>query len=212
MRINKKFMKIWSFYSFLLMLSLNINIFFWDFFSGSDTRGFGVIDPYFGLPMFYVYMIGFFNSFIVVLAILKYPKFGMGSYIWIPYAVIGFFVETYFELDVLVSIWSVVGYCIFGLITGFSADITFKLLNTKTKLKYGVISGITGIIMSLTYFILITIALGFFYQSGWVAGSLFDPGTFLGTAYFGVPWMIINAFFGGFSAFYVDNFSAINID
>jgi hypothetical protein len=185
------------------MLMLTLNIFFWDFYSGYNTQGFGVLDPYYGMGMFYVYMIGYFNSLIIILAILSYSKFGMGFYIWIPYAIIGFFVEAYFELDVLINIWAVVSYCMFGLITGLSADTFFIFLRNKSKIDLGIVSGLTGIIMSLVYFSLTFIALAFFYKAGYSAGSFLDPGSFLGVAYFGLPWLIINAFFGGFTAYHL---------
>jgi hypothetical protein len=149
-------------------------------------------------------MISFFSSLIVINAIVKTQYFGMGFLIWLPYAIIGFFVETYFELilsDVLINIWSVIGYCAFGLLTGLSADITFKLLNEITRISKKHISGITGLVMSLVYFLTIIIALAFFYKAGWVAGSFDEPGSFLGVAYFALPWMLINAYFGGFTGY-----------
>lgn len=188
------------------MVLLSVTIFFWDFYSGADTQGFGVIEPYYGMGMFYVYMISFFSSLIVIYAIIKSKVFGMGFYLWLPYAVIGFFVEAYFELNVLISIWAVIGYSAFGLITGFSADLCFKLLNDNTKINQSVIAGISGLFMSLVYFILTVIALGFFYKVGWGAGSFTEPGSFLGVAYFCFPWMLINAFFGGFTAFCIHMF------
>jgi hypothetical protein len=205
---------VWLIHSLLLMIVLNFSIFFWDFYSGTDTIGFGVLDPYRGMPMFYVYMVSFFNSLIVINAIIKTQYFGMGFLLWLPYAVIGLFVEAYFELiltDVLISFWSVIGYCVFGLLTGFSADLTYQLLSSKTKLQKKYTAGFTGVIMNLTYFLTVIIAIGFFYKMGWGAGSFEDPGSFLGVAYFGLPWMIINAFFGGFtghSLIYLKNNSA----
>ncbi|MFX1327823.1 MAG: hypothetical protein ACFE91_06735 [Promethearchaeota archaeon] len=207
MNNKKNFIKIWLICSLLLMILLNFSIFFWDFFSGTDTQGFGVLEPYYGLPMFYVYMISYFSSLIVVYAILRTRRFGMGFFLWLPYAVIGFFVEAHFEIEVLISIWGVIGYCIFGLITGLSADISYKFLKEKTSINEKIISGLTGVIMSLTYFLTTIIAIGFFYKAGWSAGTFTDPGSFLGVAYFAFPWMIINAFFGGFTAYSIYNFS-----
>ncbi|MFX1572697.1 MAG: hypothetical protein ACFFB0_08110 [Promethearchaeota archaeon] len=212
MKIKNANIKIWLIYSTLLMLLLNFSIFFWDFYSGTDTKGFGVLEPYYGLAMFYVYMISYFSSLIVVYAILRSKTFGMGFYLWLPYAVIGFFVEAYFELEYLNSIWGVVGYCIFGLITGFSADISYKLLKEKTSINEKLVAGCTGVIMSLVYFITVIIAIGFFYKTGWGAGSFTDPGSFLGVAYFCLPWMIINAFFGGYTAYAIQYFSKQKIN
>jgi hypothetical protein len=199
-------LKLWAFYSMLLMILLNFSIFFWDFFAGSLTQPLFVLEPYYGLAMFYVYMISLFTSFISVFLILKTKLFGISLLLWLPYAIIGLFVETYFELilnNVLVSFWAVVGYCVFGLLTGLSADITFKLLDEKTNLKKKFVASFTGIIQSCVYFSLIIIALAFFYKQGWSAGSLLDPGSFLGVSYFGLPWMVLNAFIGGFMAYAV---------
>jgi len=191
----------------LLMILLSFSVFFWDFYSGTDTQGFGVLEPYYGMSMFYIYMISYFSSLIVVYAILRSGTFGMGFLIWTPYAIIGFFVEAYFELEVLINIWGVVGYSIFGLVTGLSADISYKLLKEKTSINEKIVAGLTGL-MSLTYFGTTIIAIGFFYKVGWGAGSFTDPGSFLGVAYFCLPWMLINAFFGGFTAYAIYNSSS----
>ncbi|MHA1196322.1 MAG: hypothetical protein ACTSRH_10335 [Promethearchaeota archaeon] len=60
------------------MITLNFCIFFWDFYAGINTEWFGVLEPYYGSEMFYVYTITYFSSFIVILAILKNKIFGMG--------------------------------------------------------------------------------------------------------------------------------------
>ncbi|MCK4380120.1 MAG: hypothetical protein KAW51_03215 [Candidatus Lokiarchaeota archaeon] len=208
MNDKKEIIKIWLIYSMLLMILLNFSIFFWDFYSGANTQGFGVLEPNYGMGMFYVYMISFFSSLIVVYAILRSKTFGIGFLLWTPYAIIGFFVEAYFELEVLISIWGVVGYCVFGLLTGLSADISYKLFKEKTSISEKIVAGLTGVIMSLTYFVTTIIAIGFFYKVGWGAGSFTDPGSFLGVAYFCLPWMIINAFFGGYCAYAIYYFSS----
>jgi len=204
MQDKKNFLKLWFKLSLIFMLFLTVSIFFWDFYSGTDTQGFGVIEPYYGMGMFYVYMISYFSSLIVVYGIVKSHQFGIGFLIWAPYAIIGLFVEAYFELEVLINYWGVIGYCIFGLLTGLTADISYKVLKSKTSLSDRVISGLTGVFMSLTYFFTVLIAIGFFYKAGWGGGSFSDPGSFLGVSYFALPWMIINAFFGGFTAYFLN--------
>ncbi len=206
MKDKKNFLKLWLLLSLIFMLLLTLSIFFWDFYSGMDTQGFGVLEPYYGMGMFYVYMISYFSSLIIEYGIVKTQQFGMGFLIWLPYALIGLFVEAYFELEVLLSFWGVIGYCIFGLITGLSADISYYILKEKTALSDKVVAGLTGVIMSLTYFFTVLIAIGFFYKTGWAAGSFNDTGSFLGVAYFALPWMIMNAFFGGFTAYSLDYF------
>ncbi len=65
-----------------------------------------------GIGMFFVYMVGYFNALIIILPILKIRQFGMGTAIYLPYAIIGFFVEYHYEwikTKSLVSPWAVVG-------------------------------------------------------------------------------------------------------
>ncbi|TXT58414.1 MAG: conserved membrane protein of unknown function [Promethearchaeota archaeon] len=207
---KKYILKLWSIYSFLLLILLNFSVFFWDFFAGSLTQPLFVLEPYHGLAMFYVYMISLFTSFIVVFLIHKTKLFGIGFFLWVPYAIIGFFVEAYFELvltNALISIWAVIGYSVFGLITGLSADISYKLLDKKTNLRKQYVSAFTGVIQSIVYFGLIFIALAFFYRQGWVAGSFTETASYLGIFYFGFPWMVMHAFIGGYMAYAVVFFS-----
>lgn len=192
------------------MILLTICIFFWDFYAGVETKGFGVLENNKGLGMFFVYKITYFNSLVVVLAIVKSEKFGMGFFVWLPYAVIGFFVEAYFELiltEVLINIWAVVGWCSIGLISGFSADLTYKFLKEKTSVKEIYVAGLTGVAINSVYFIGVILALSFFYKIGYAAGAFDNPASFLGLAYFGLPWMLINAFFGGFTAYALNFFA-----
>ena len=147
-------------------------------------------------------MFTFFNSLIVLFAISRTKTFGMGVFIFLPWAITGLFIETYFELiinPVLISYWGVIGWCVFGLLTGLSADISFKLLSQKTELKENQILAISGLIMSMTFFLLNLLGSLIFYKNGVTILNL-APGTFLGVAYFGMPWMLINGFFGGYTA------------
>jgi hypothetical protein len=185
------------------MILLNFSIFFWDFYAGINTLPLFILEPYSGVAMFYVYMISGFSSFLVLNAIIRSKQFGMGLLIWLPYAIIGVFVETYFELivnPVLKGFWVVILYCLFGLITGFSADISYYYLNKKVNLNRGVLVGLTGMIMSLVYFFTTLIAISTFYKNSKPL-SWTDPTTFTGLAYFGIPWMLIHAFIGGLAAF-----------
>lgn len=184
------------------MILLNVSIFFWDFYAGQFTRGFGVLEPYHGIGMFYVYTISYLSSFLVVGAIQWSESKWMGLLVWLPYAVVGLFVEAYFELylnPVLRGWWGVVGWCAFGLFTGLSADMCDHAVERRTHLKAPARGALTGVGMSLVYFLTTLIAVSFFYETGG-AGSVADPGTFLGVTYFGLPWMLVHAFMGGMTA------------
>ncbi|MFX0181720.1 MAG: hypothetical protein ACFE95_01460 [Candidatus Hodarchaeota archaeon] len=197
----------WIFiFSLVLQIVLFFSIFFWDYYAGQLTAGFGVEGKhYLGIGNFYIYVISFLLSLIVVSAIYKGNQFGIGFSIFIPYAIIGFFVEYYYEViknPVLRGEWAVIGWCLVGLLVGLSADSSFKILTEKTKLKEEYSAGLTGVILNLTYFFLTWFAHEVFYINNTV---LTGSGSFLGIAYFTVPWMIIHGFFGGLLAFYLNN-------
>jgi hypothetical protein len=92
--------------------------------------GFGVFfDIYGRIGSFYVYIVSYFNALIVILPILLIRRFGVGTAIYLPYAIVGFFLEYSLEQHILVSIWGTVGWCVFGLATGFSADLSAGALS-----------------------------------------------------------------------------------
>ncbi|MFX0123857.1 MAG: hypothetical protein ACFFAE_09485 [Candidatus Hodarchaeota archaeon] len=188
----------------MLQIVFFLCIFFWDYYAGQATLGFGIGgEKYMGIGMFYIYMVSLFLSLIVISAIYKADQtFGIGVLVFIPYAIIGFFVEYYYEIDVLKGVWAVIGWCVIGLIVGFSADVSFKILIWQTRIREEYAAGLTGVCMNLVYFLLVCIAIEFFYISG---TGLSGPGSFLGVAYFGLPWMLIHGFYGGYLACVMNN-------
>ncbi len=188
-------------FGFLLMIIYALGVYFFDYFAGTATAGFGIMGEVLGIGMFFIYMIGFFLSIIIILPILIHKSFGIGILIFLPYSIIGFFVEYYYEFasqQTLKSIWGVFGWTVIGLLIGLSADLTFRFLSKKISLKIKAI--IMGIILALTNFVLTLIAVSFFYKISTPITSI-APGSFLGVAYFGLPWLVINSGFGGYTAY-----------
>ncbi|UCE12724.1 MAG: hypothetical protein JSV04_11080 [Candidatus Heimdallarchaeota archaeon] len=187
-------------FSSILQIVFFLCIFFWDYYAGQATLGFGIEgETYMGIGMFYIYTVSLFLSLIVISAIYKADQnFGMGVLVFVPYAIIGFFVEYYFEIDVLKGIWAVIGWCLIGLMVGFSADVSFKVLKEHSGIREEYVAGLTGVVMNLVYFLLVCIAIETFYLSN---NGLSGPGSFFGVAYFGLPWMLIHGFFGGYLAY-----------
>jgi len=184
-------------FGILICVIYAIGSFTFDYFAGGATASFGVQPKVGGVGMFFVYILSYFIALVVVLPILIIKRFGTGMAVYLPYAIIGLFVEYYMEWVVahtLVSLWAVVGWCLIGPIIGLSADLAYRFLPVELSLRLRAI--ITGIVMGITNFLLITIALTFFYverQSG--------PGSFLGVAYYGLPLLITNSGFGGYTAY-----------
>ncbi len=188
-------------FGFLQMIIYAVGVYFFDYFAGTATAGFGIMGEVWGIGMFFIYMIGFFLSIIIILPILIHKSFGIGILIFLPYSIIGFFVEYYYEFasqQTLKSIWGVFGWAVIGLLIGLSADLTFRFLSKKISLKIKAI--IMGIILALTNFVLTLIAVSFFYKISTPITSM-APGSFLGVAYFGLPWLVINSGFGGYTAY-----------
>jgi hypothetical protein len=88
----------------------------------------------------------------------------------------------------------VVGWCVFGLLIGLSADLAYRFLPASLSERQRAIA--TGVVMGFTNFILVGVALTFFYTHP-QAGT----GSFLGIAYYGLPFMLLNSGFAGYTAY-----------
>lgn len=188
-------------FSLILMIVYALGTYFFDFFAGSATKGFGVMGEVSGTGMFFIYMIGYFISIIIILPILIVKRFGIGTAIYLPYAIIGFFVEYYYEWTLestLISPWAALGWSIIGLAIGFSADLAYKFLSKNISLRLRSI--IMGIVLGSASFLFTLLALLFFYKEP-LSISPIDSGSYLGVAYFCLPWLIVNSGFGGFTAY-----------
>lgn len=183
-------------FGLLLWLLYGAGSFTFDYFAGGATEAFGIWPDVGGVGMFFVYILSYFITLVVVLPILLIRRFGVGMAVYLPYALTGLFMEYYFDLVAspnLASYWGVLGWCIFGLAIGLSADVAYRLLPARFGDRSRAI--ITGIVMAVTNFILVGVALSLFYvhpQAG--------TGSFLGVAYYGLPLMILNGGFAGYTA------------
>jgi hypothetical protein len=191
-------------FGFLLMIIYALGTYFFDFFAGQATVGFGRMGQVWGIGMFFIYMIGYFVAIIIILPILIFKNFATGTLIFLPYAIIGFFVEYYYEwlsVQNLKGVWAVFAWSAVGLLIGLPADITYKYLPVKISLKLKSI--IMGAVLAVANFVLTFIVLRFCYKIA-LPVSPIEPGSFLGVAYFGLPWLIINSGFGGFTAYAIN--------
>ncbi len=183
-------------FGILLWVIYGIGSFTLDFFAGAATAEFGQWGNVGGVGLFFVYILSFYIALVVVLPILVVRRFGVGVAVFLPYALTGFFVEYYFDWVVnpaLRSPWGAIGWCAIGLAIGLSADLAYRFLPARFSERLRAIT--TGVIMGLTNFVLVVVALTSFYveqQSG--------PGSFLGVAYYGLPLLIVNCAFGGYTA------------
>lgn len=184
-------------FGILLFLIYGLGSFTLDYFAGGATAGFGVWPEVDGVGMFFVYILSFYITLVVVLPILIIRRFGVGMAVYLPYALSGLFVEYYVEwvvLHTLRSPWGVVGWCVIGLAIGLSADLAYRFLPARLSERSRAI--VTGLVMGVTNFLLVVAALSFFYVAP-QTGS----GSFLGVAYYGLPLLLLNSAFGGYTAY-----------
>lgn len=173
-----------------------LGTFFFDFFAGSATAGFGVMGQVRGTGMFFVYMIGYFNALIVILPILLIRRFGVGAAAYLFYFFPGSLVNYYYEWikePVLISPWAAFGWELFGPLAGLSADLVYRLWPAHERAR----AVAMGLVLGLASFVLTLIALLCFYQTPMAT----DAGSFWGLAYFGLPWLLVNSGFGGYTAY-----------
>lgn len=189
--------KIILIFGILLCFIYAFGSFTFDYYAGTATERFGVMSEVSGIGMFFIYILSYFIALVVVLPILIIKRFGVGLAVFLPYAIAGLFVEYYMEWVVartLVSLWAVVGWCIIGLATGLSADLAYQFLPSRFSERLRAMT--TGVILGFTTFILVLVAIRFFYMEYQIG-----PGSFLGVAYYGLPFLIVNSGFGGYTAY-----------
>jgi hypothetical protein len=171
--------------------------------SKAALTGFGTFfDITGGIGMYFVYIVGYFNVLVVLLPILLIKRFGVGTAIYLPWAVIGLVMEYYMEYivnPVLISPWCVVGWCVCGLMVGLMADLAYRFLPAKMNERNRAI--ITGIIMSLANFLLFLIPLTYFYKP--VSATIPVHPNYLTVAYYALPWLLLNSGFGGYTAWVI---------
>jgi hypothetical protein len=100
-------------FGMLLWLNYGIDSSTFDYFAGGETSTFGVWPEVGGVGIFFVYILSFYITLVMVLPILLLQRFGVGMLVYLPYAITGLFVEYYFELVAehnLISYWGVIGW------------------------------------------------------------------------------------------------------
>lgn len=185
-------------FGILLCLIYGFGSFTFDYFAGAATAGFGVMGEVGGVGMYFTYVMAYFIALVVVLPMLIIRRFWVGTAVYLLYAVSGLFVEYYMEWVLvrnLVALWAVVGWCVLGLATGFCADLAYRFLPARLGERWRAI--LTGLVVGVATFVTVIVALYFFY----IGDKTIHPGSYLGVAYYGVPFMLVSSGFGGYTAY-----------
>jgi hypothetical protein len=174
-----------------------LGVYFFDFFAGTATLGFGRMGPVSGTGMFFIYMLGALNALVVLLPVYRVGFFGVAALVYLPWAVIGFPVEYYYEWVLnrsLRSPWAVLGWCAMGPAAGLCADLAHRFL--PRSLPPGWRATLTGAALGAGSYLTTLAALAFFYAQPLSTA----PGSYAGLSYFGLPWLLLHSALGGYAA------------
>ena len=143
----------------------------------------------------FVYVIGYPMSLVIVLAILKVKRFGTGVAIFLPYAILGFFIEYMMEVvtnPALIAPWAVLIWSLSGPLAGLSADISLRLLPPLGSRSRAALAGLISI---STYFLSTLLVLAFLYIDPTPGLTHYTQGIFLT-----LPWLLSMGLLGGYTA------------
>ena len=124
--IRRRRLKAWQttlLFGFALFIITGPSVFFFDYLAGSATLGFGLSPSlgFHGIGMFYLYMVSYFSSLIVILPSILTRRFGTATAVFLPYVIVGFPINYYFEWvteHTWVAPWSGLGWTVAFLLTG----------------------------------------------------------------------------------------------
>jgi len=201
--MSAKILARWKPWQVLLVFGLlqcgltSLGVYFFDYFAGSATVGFGRMGPVGGTGMFFIYMLGFLNALVVLIPVHQLGFFGAGALVYLPFFVIGLPVEYYYEVrlnPVLKGLWAVLGWCLTGPLAGLGADLAHRYL--PHSLPPGWRASLTGLALGAGSYLFTLAALAFFYT---VPLSI-EAGSFAGLSYFCLPWLLAHSALGGLTA------------
>lgn len=167
--------------------------------------GYVLIEQFSGGCMFIIP--AYFMVLVVVLPILILQRFGAGMAVFIPYAVVGFIMDYYYEIVIyksLTSIWGVVGWCLMGVVVGLSGDLTHRFLPRSMNERWRAV--LIGAVIGMMFYLTTLAALTWLYNSPSMETHyrFFTQGV-----YFSLPWLVVNGSFAGFTAYAITKGSGI---
>jgi hypothetical protein len=141
----------------------------------------------------------YFTILAITLAIVKTGRFWAGTAAFIPYAVLGFFPEYYFEWmtqQSLKGLWGVFAWCLIGPLVGLLGDLAYRYAPATLSPKSRAI--VTGAVLGAAIFFTTLFALTTFYVQASMDSHL---RYFVTGWYFSLPWLVINGGFAGYTAY-----------
>lgn len=141
----------------------------------------------------------YFMALPVMLSILTLRRIGAGVVVFLPYAIIGFFMVYYMDyitLHIMLSVWGAVAWCLGGLLTGFAADLAFRFLPPHLPEKWRAI--LAGATVGLGIYLTPLVAMTFFYVPQPPASHYY---LFTTRIVYSLSWLLVNGGFAGYTAY-----------
>jgi len=150
------------------------------------------IDCQFVVPAYYM-------ALPVMLSILTLRSIGAGVVVFLPYAIVGFFMVYYMDyitLHTMLSVWGAVAWCLGGLLTGFAADLVFRFLPGCTPEKWRAI--LVGATVGLGTYLTPLVAMTFFYIPHPPESHYY---LFTTRIVYSLSWLLVNGGIAGYTAY-----------
>ena len=141
----------------------------------------------------------YFMALPVMLSILALRRIGAGVVVFLPYAIVGFFIVYYMDyvtLHTMLSVWGAVAWCLGGLLTGLAADLAYRFLPPNIPEKWRAI--LTGAIIGLGNYLTPLVAMTFFYNPHPPESHYY---LFTSGIVYSLSWLVVNSGFAGYTAY-----------
>lgn len=141
----------------------------------------------------------YFMALPAMLSILTLRRFGAGTVVFLPYAIIGFFTVYYMDyvtLKTMLSVWGAVAWCLGGLLTGLAADLAFRFLPPRIPERRRAI--LIGVVVGLGIYLTPLVAMTFFYIPHPPESHYY---MFTTRIAYSLSWLLVNGGFAGYTAY-----------
>ena len=144
----------------------------------------------------FVYVVSYFMSLVVVLAIRRVEWPWTGAAVFLPYAILGFPIVYMIEVvqtQTLIAPWAAVLNSLPGPLAGLTADLAHRSLPRSIREEWR--SALTGMLTAFGYFAFMLLALAYLYKDP-------SPGLahYLNGLYLTLPWLLVSGALGGYTA------------
>lgn len=141
----------------------------------------------------------YFMTLPAMLSILVLRRFGAGTVVFLPYAIIGFYPVYYMDyltLHTMTSIWGAIAWCLGGLLTGLAGDLAFRILPYRIPEKWRAI--LVGVVIGLGIYLTPLITMTFFYIPHPPESHYY---MFTTRIAYSLSWLLVNGGFAGYTAY-----------